>query len=619
MLSESWTSEAGALVDPRQSTALWELLPAGIFRADAKGRCLYVNPSWCSIVGLSRDETRGRSLLSVVHPGDKSRVEAEWLQCGSKPFRSEFRIQDRAGRTTWVLAQAVATCETDGNVCGYLGTITDITERKRVEEALAINEARFRSAFGLAPEGMSLNSPDGRFLQVNRRLCQILGYSEAELLQLRFHDITHPADLEMSVSGAKALLEGKRTLLEFEKRYRRKDGQLVWVYLRTNLLFDGGGQPLYFVTHIQDITERKAAEVALRESEERYWRLVDLSNDGIIVHIQGKLVFSNPAAARLLGVGSRDDLIGRNVLDLVHADFKPVVQQRLRELDQGSTFLPFISEKLVTLDGREVHVEAAAVPFVFKGQTAVQVVFRDVTQAMEAKAERDRLFREVESARDELRLLSQRLVQVQEAERRHIARELHDEIGQELTALRLNIERNAAAVGADSAWRDALARVANLLQVVRELSLNLRPAMLDDLGLVPTLLWHLDRFQSSSGIKVSFKHCDVEGRRFPVEIETAAYRIIQEALTNVMRYAAVTEVQLALWISDSRRRLVIQVEDRGGGFNPQAVGQESSSGLSGMRERAMLLGGQLHIESGPGEGTCIKAELPLTPREEIQS
>src|SRR6185369_6370643 len=140
----------------------WEQLPVGIFQADLSGNYLCVNNCWCDITGLTRDEVEGKSLFTVVHPLDRQRVEEAWQNSVHKFFRCEFRIQTGEGRTTWVLGQALA----DKGVCGapvtFIGTITDITEQKRAEEEVRLNEQRFRWAFGSAPEGMALTSINGR-------------------------------------------------------------------------------------------------------------------------------------------------------------------------------------------------------------------------------------------------------------------------------------------------------------------------------------------------------------------------------------------------------------------------------------------------------------------------
>jgi PAS domain S-box-containing protein len=223
-----------------------------------------------------------------------------------------------------------------------------------------------------------------------------------------------------------------------------------------------------------------------------------------------------------------------------------------------------------------------------------------------------RLFAEARDAQERLHTLSRRLVELQETERRHIARELHDEIGQVLTGLKLLLGMSARLPTEQASVNLAEAQTLlnELMDKVDELSLNLRPPMLDDLGLLPTLLWHLERFTQQTNIQVTFQHVGLEGRRFTPEVETAAYRLVQEALTNVARHAGVSEVKVQLWTNPET--LLLQVEDQGSGFDSQiALAAGASSGLSGMRERAMLLGGQLMIESAPGAGASLMVELPL--------
>jgi PAS domain S-box-containing protein len=228
---------------------------------------------------------------------------------------------------------------------------------------------------------------------------------------------------------------------------------------------------------------------------------------------------------------------------------------------------------------------------------------QDVTERAQAEEE---LRRQAER----LEALSRRLVQVQEEERRHIAREVHDEIGQGLTALQLILER-AAREPRDTARHaldEARAMAREVLAHVRELSLDLRPALLDDFGLVPTLLWYFERYTARTGVRVSFRHAGSEPR-LPHELETAAYRIMQEALTNVARHARTAEAVVRLWAAPEA--LYLQVADHGQGFDPDAaLAAGASTGLGGMRERAEALGGRLTVEAKPGEGALVTAELP---------
>jgi signal transduction histidine kinase len=250
----------------------------------------------------------------------------------------------------------------------------------------------------------------------------------------------------------------------------------------------------------------------------------------------------------------------------------------------------------------------ATTPDAFSAESLELV--HEVVNQLAIAIQQARLFEQVHDGRERLQTLSRRLVEVQEIERRHIARELHDEIGQTLTGLHLLLEINTRAVGTQSQnLQNAQLLVNELMRRVREISLDLRPAMLDDLGLLPTLRWHFNRYTTQTGIEVLFKHHGVE-RRFAPDIETAIYRLVQEALTNIARHAQVDILTVRLWADEEL--LEVQIEDTGVGFDLDTVlAGKTSSGLTGMRERVELLDGTFMIRSQPGQGTCLAVTMPL--------
>jgi PAS domain S-box-containing protein len=249
-------------------------------------------------------------------------------------------------------------------------------------------------------------------------------------------------------------------------------------------------------------------------------------------------------------------------------------------------------------DGSLVNVLAAAVPVPGPdGKLSIYLLHRDITER--------------KTAEKALESLSRRLMEVQESERRHLARELHDEIGQLLTGLRLLLPVNGDLPGEELNGRleQARAVVDDLLSRIREISFDLRPADLDHLGLLPALLALFERLAARTGVEINFKHQGIE-RRFSSQLETGAYRIVQEALTNAVRHARVTGVTVRIWVE--MERLKLKIEDRGCGFDAQsAMRAPRSSGLTGMQERTALLGGRVSVESSPGRGTTIMAEFPL--------
>ena len=237
-------------------------------------------------------------------------------------------------------------------------------------------------------------------------------------------------------------------------------------------------------------------------------------------------------------------------------------------------------------------------------------LLRGLADQASSAIENAELFEQVRAGRERQRKLAKSLVDIQEAERRHIARELHDHLGQLLTGLQFMLEttKSQSSGKQRSNLEEIQSSVTDIIGQVREMSLNLRPSMLDDMGLVPTLKWHFERFTRQTSIHINFKSDEVL-HRFPADIETAAYRIVQEALTNVARHARVKSVFVGLAIQEET--LWVEVVDHGQGFDASAILERPSSGLVGMRERAELAGGYLVVRSVLEQGTQVIAALPI--------
>ena len=239
----------------------------------------------------------------------------------------------------------------------------------------------------------------------------------------------------------------------------------------------------------------------------------------------------------------------------------------------------------------------------------------EIAERKQKEVQLAELLEELSVSRRQLRGLSRSLVEAQEAERRSIALELHDEVGQVITGVQLMLEIGKRSAGDGLRARLAVAQevLGKLMDQIRELSLDLRPAMLDDLGLLPTLKWYFERYTFQTNIKVSLRTDNLEVR-LPIEVETAAFRIVQEALTNVARHSGATKA--AVTFETDREKFLLHIEDKGSGFDAKDEQLHNSGGLLGMRERALLLGGGLSVDSVPGVGTSITAELPINrPRE----
>lgn len=351
----------------------------------------------------------------------------------------------------------------------------------------------------------------------------------------------------------------------------------------------------------------------LSAGEDRFRRALDNAPLPVFIHAEdSSVLFANRAFGETTGVDpAAFRSLGAWPGGFVGGEGLP---ERLAQLYAGDTGFDRVERQISLADGRQrtwLISSAALGPGPDRRRQAITMIV-DLTERKQAEAA-------LAAYAARLRDLSLRLVEVQESERRAIARELHDEVGQALTGLDLVIEMasRAPAGSAHDHLRTAQGYVRDLTARVRNLSLDLRPSMLDDLGLLPALRWLFERYTEQTRIAVDLRSHDAD-RRFPAAVETAAYRIIQEALTNVARHAGVATVTVQLWGEPSR--LAVQIEDNGAGFDVAAArAARRSTGIEGMCERAELIGGSLTLESAPGQGTIVIVELPLdaTSQEEI--
>ena len=239
---------------------------------------MYMSPKIEALTGYAPEECRDPDMRwRMVHPADRERMQSEDERRGEpgEVFASEYRVLHRDGHAVWVRNESVLIEDEASGSRYWQGFMLDITERRRVEAALRESEQRFRSSFEDAAIGMALVETDGRFLRTNRSLRELLGYSEEELLGKTFQDITYPDDLKVDLDHLERILAGEMRTYQIEKRYIHKKGHVVWALLSVSLVLDEEGEPLYFVSQFQDVSERKRAEQKIRDAEQRYRTLVE--------------------------------------------------------------------------------------------------------------------------------------------------------------------------------------------------------------------------------------------------------------------------------------------------------------------------------------------------------
>ncbi|AFY55229.1 PAS/PAC sensor signal transduction histidine kinase [Rivularia sp. PCC 7116] len=264
-ITERKKSEQALRESQRRYSTLARISPVGIYRCDGSANLLYVNQRWCDITGYNFDQVINQGWREAVYSQDKARVEAQVKNCVEQkiPLECEFRFQRPDNSVVWVLAQSVPEFDIDGVLIGHVGTITDISNQKQSEKALRASEERFRSTFEQAAVGICHADANGKFVRVNQKLCDILGYSRSELLERSFEEITYADDLQSDLDRVRDLLAGKIQNFSMEKRYICKNGGVIWIEITVSLVSQANGEQDYFLGVIKDISQRKEAQTQL--------------------------------------------------------------------------------------------------------------------------------------------------------------------------------------------------------------------------------------------------------------------------------------------------------------------------------------------------------------------
>lgn len=353
---------------------------------------------------------------------------------------------------------------------------------------------------------------------------------------------------------------------------------------------------------LRDLSARRRMEDELRRVQERYRAIVEQSPYAICVIEGSRFALVNRACVDLFGADDPAQLLGSDAGSFLADALGVPFTDAGTPARTGETH-PTSFRHIRRLDGgeREIEVSAASVPD--HGNSAVQLMLRDVTS-------RRRTARLLRESREELRRLSGNLIEAREEERRRVSRELHDELGQRLSALKMQVSVLLAATGAAplrARVAELTAMIDELVASVRRIAADLRPAMLDDLGLEAAIDWLAT--DSSSADMVVHARCDAACEAISGAAKTAVYRAVQEALINARRHARARRVDIEVRCDDTM--LVVTVADDGQGMDLQAQGKPGSFGLVGMRERARHLGGTLDVVSSPGDGSRIEMRIPL--------
>ena len=537
-------------------------------------------------------------LISYIPPDDRDRILKIIVEdLLEKDLRqvNEFRIVTPEGEEIW-LSTVGTRIEYQGKPAGLV-SVRDITQRKQAEDALRQSEDFFRSVIENALDGIVVLDMDGKIIYGSPSIERILGYKQEELIGVKGFVFTHPDEISNDVRMFNNMRQNPGASVVVESVIRHKDGSWRIVEAVANPISgDRGIEGI--VVNWRDITERKRLEELLKESEDRYRDIVENSLEGIYqVDTSGKFLFVNESFARTFGY-KREELIGKHFSSMLDAETTSRVAKMVEDVFSGKNVRAEVPVQ--HKDGRGIPVSFSATPLKREGKIiGLSGILKDVTER-----------RRIE---EELRSLSNHLQQAREAERALIARQIHDELGQALTALKMDLawmnnRLNAEQEPLLKKTRAMLELTDKAIQTVRTLSSELSPKVIEDLGLEAALDWLTEEFQNRTGIecKLALTSKDIALER---ERATAVFRIFQEALTNIARHANATKVKVSL--QKTNGRLVLKVVDNGKGITREQVSNPRSFGLMGMRERARFCGGEVKIIGSQNKGTAVIVRIPL--------
>ena len=569
--------------------------PVLIWMSGPDKLCNYFNQPWLEFTGRPIELELGNGWAEGVHPEDLEPCLDTYTKAfdGRESFKMDYRLRRHDREYRWVLDTGVPRFNPDGFFAGYIGSCIDITERRQAEDAIREGETRYRRIIETTNEGVWLLDSKLHTSYVNRQMAEMLRYEPQEMVGRSVFDFYFPEDVERKKQVLRGRQQGRREQLD--ERVRRKDASELWVQVAATPVFKDNGDFDGALAMMSCITERKAAEEALRESEERF-RLV-ANNAPVMIWMSGpdkKPTYFNQLWLDFTGLSETELLNG--LAGIVHPeDYLQCHDVYCRGFDQRQ---PFRKEcRLRRHDGQYRWMLDIGVPRLYKDGSFAGYIGSciDVT---------DRKL-----AEDVLTNMSRKLVEAQEQERARIARELHDDINQRLAMLAVELEQlQDSPSEVRSSVQELKKHVTEISNDVQALSHELHSSKLEYLGVIGGMKSWCTEFGERQGIQIEFKSTQVE-ISVAREVGLSLFRVLQEALHNAAKHSGVRRVEVQLREDSGEIHLV--VSDLGRGFDLETAMQGRGLGLASMQERVRLVNGTIEIQSEPMGGTTIYVRVPL--------
>lgn len=576
-----------------------------VLALDVEGKVTLINRKGCEILGYEEEEMVGKRWFDHFLPerirDDVSEISATMMK-GEREGVSynENPVVCKNGEERLIAWHNTVLEDERGTIMGTLSSGQDITESRRAEEELKSSERHYKSLIRNSGDAISVLNADFTFRWGSKSAARITGYTREETYGKDFTEFIHPDDIGDLREAAGFVLHNPEVPFEIVVRFRHKDGSYHFhEVVGINLLDDPAVKGV--VVNSRDITERKHAEEELFRSTSEMRSIFQVLPD---LYFR----FSDDGTFLDCRAGSEEDLfvplhefMGRQVKDVLPSTVAKKIEQAIAEAIRTQAMVS-IEYSLPLPEGEQVF-EARLFPL-WEGE--LMAIIRNIT-------DRKRAEEQLITTTERLRALSARINRAREEERTNIAREIHDELGQLLTALRMDVFWLDKRLPHDEeSVRKKLEEMVELIdvsiQTVRRIARELRPGVLDELGLAEALQWYLQGFHYRTDIEWSFTTSE-EDMVVDHDRSTALFRIFQEALTNIARHAQATEVRVSL----TRRAKIILLEivDNGIGIAGDRVSDMESLGILGMKERAHIFRGEVAISGEKGKGTKVTVSMPL--------
>ncbi|GEM_PF-3830093 len=586
----------------------------GIWITDKDYKTTFVNRTLAMMLGYEVRDMLGRQLYEFLEVNDIVDTRSRLLMNdGGKSSLHEFRFLKKSGEAIWTLMNVTPMFDNDGNFEGTLAMLTDVTEWKRSQDALKESENKYRTLLDTSPSSIRLIGLTGELLYVNRQTAVLHGYDNiSEMIGVSVFELLKGHNKTISKNVLQSIIDNG--FASGEICFARKDGSEFPAEYYSSLYSDEMGRPIGIISIVNDISGKKKAERDVLESRERLSAILDSAMDAIITTDGNrKIVLFNKSAEKLFNC-PESAAMGKDVNIFIPERLHEAHNHHLMNFSEAHDMMKLMNTSLDviarTFDGKEIPVETSVSKTEIGGMNYFTVILRDI-------ADRIKYETDLKDTNSKLHLLASHLQNVREEERLLISRDIHDQVGQELTALKMDMVMLAKEIEKSDAPPDGekviteLRAMAELtdksIKWIRNLSTELRPDVLDRLGLFEAIEWHCKEFERRSGIKrsVTMNGSDSELSK---ENSIVFFRILQESLTNVLRHSGASEVEVIMSVSEESLTLV--VKDNGKGITDEQLLGSSSLGLIGMKERAYMLGGTVDVCRAGEKGTSVTASIP---------